>query len=270
MAASDIVASILAQWRAWSLDIASNKAPVVLGTLGGSSTNQSFLIGNDQQQWVLRVNKRQRPAAVNLQCEAIIQARVAELALCPALIYQHDDYSYCVRDYIAATPLNEVDLEVLDLPQLLAVLCRQIQRYQSLFSDSDVSLLDSYNYQSLLEQYADGQQRQQHEHAKMLALAGQIDADAQSRGLVLSHHDLTPGNILLRSALPPYDDLQLIDWEFARLSHPAMDFAMLAVELEIRAASLSAVTGIDAAILEHCEQLYRYVKALYQQQPDPA
>ncbi len=261
---SDELANILAQWQQWPLSTVDGKAPALLGELGGGLTNRSFLLGDGEQQWVLRINDRNPPAAANPRGEAIIQARVAERGLSPALLYQHDSYTYSVRPFVPATTLSSLLPATIE-PQRLETLCDLIARYQPLFDASDETTIGSYDYRALLQSYANDAQRSTRDFDAMIALAGEIDQDARHTGLVLSHHDLTPGNILLDIVHPPCPPVMLIDWEFAKLGHRAMDFAMLAVELAINPVDMAAIARLDDAAVTACMQLYRYVTQLYPQ-----
>ena len=90
----------------------------------------------------------------------------------------------------------------------------------------------------------------------------------------LCHHDLNAANIIRISApslfkQSPTQDLDqiqtfsILDWEYACLSYPCMDFAILAEEFDIAIEHIAVFARQIPSTLKLAASLYRYLCQLY-------
>ena len=207
--------TILEEWQHWSPGLSHQPMPV--SELGNGLTNNSYLLDSNIGKLVLRINNPNSfNLGINRKREALILQQlhqISDLRIGPEIIYMDPQYRYLVYRFIDGKIWTQADLnKQQNQMQLQAV----ITQYQKVHLASlnprcyKQYLLDYWNQLEAQKRIDETLQQQ------WLAFLPELDkADWVS---CLTHHDLTPGNIIETS-----EGLRIIDWEYAHLGHPDLD-----------------------------------------------
>lgn len=211
----------LSNWQAWQTEkgaIASQ--PQVLRELLGGKTNRSFLVASDAFRAVVRVNAaNSEDLGIDRDRERKILQRLQPTGYVPKLFFSSDQV--LVSDYCEGRQWTQADLAadinrravnaMLEQIQSIAVLDLPPRNYVD-YCSAYIGQLD----QSQLDQsLVDGALFE-----TILSAARAIDNSDWKA--VISHHDLVAENILVTA-----DGLILLDWEYAAMGHPALDYIRL-------------------------------------------
>lgn len=205
----------LSTWPRWLPDPGS--PPRVMRPLEGGLTNRSWLVDTENGQAVIRLNCPDgHILGINRDHEAMILAAVAANGLAPPVWYRDDDLLVC--GWIEGTVWTSSDFTA-NTARLMAL----VEQYSAValpLPPFDYSAhIDHYRHQLLewgcpLPAGLEQQLRQ---------LRPVIERWQQSFVPALTHHDLTPGNVIE----DPDGRLWVLDWEYAALGCPALDLSGL-------------------------------------------
>ena len=203
----------LAHWREWSFvsDNAPKKQPQVIAQLTGGLTNQSFLVGKGEFKAVVRVNSLDSDSfAINRDRETLFLNLLQSTGCVPRLLYANSDTQ--VTQFLEGRCLTDNDLANLSLRTELEGSLKKIQAIRLGNMPRRNYLKYSRSYSDQLSDFSDFSDLEAIERAAMT-----IDEAAWQP--VISHHDLLFENIV-------YNDqgVYLIDWEYAALGHPLIDY----------------------------------------------
>ena len=209
------LARVLASWPRWR--VALRGPPLVVGRLEGGLTNESRRLDTDAGPAVLRLN---HPAGERLGIDRHTEARVldavAAAGVAPAVWHNDPGAGFLVTELVNGRPWGQGDMgDPVQRQRLAAVVARYQALPLALAPRDYLAYLDNYWHQLRLAgavASADLTARWQH-HRKAIARWQQSGWQP-----VLSHHDLTPGNILDTG-----ERLVLIDWEYAAPGPAAID-----------------------------------------------
>lgn len=212
----------LLEWPKWGTGLSDQ--PVLLSRLGHGLTNRSYLLDSNLGKLVLRVNHPEgEKLGINRSREAWILNRLEALdgpPIGPEVVHQDAEYRYLVYRYIEGAALSEKDSQT---AENLTRVRELVSRYQRLQLDIAPRDYRQYllNYWQQLENRGliDTQIRNQWQDFQptLSKLCGQKD---QAR---LTHHDLIASNLIASPS-----GLRIIDWEYAHLGHPGLDWACIA------------------------------------------
>lgn len=209
----------LDQWQSWGLP--EGRAPSAIRRLPGGLTNDNFSLQCGPHHLVLRLNHTDE-ARLNIlrPVELGIQQFMARIGLSPAVHYVSQQDGYWVRDFIEGNVLQTAEINADTLAGMARVLhsVHHLDIHQLQVPPLDFAT-KAEHYLALLEQ--------EHPQEKALLdsvrqLASDID-DALPQGTSLCHMDPLPANWIQQ----PSGLLSLLDWEYAALAHPLLDFAAL-------------------------------------------
>lgn len=208
---------VLATWQRWRPGLA--RPPRQLRRLGGGLTNISWLVDSDCGQAVVRVNCAHGAAlGIDRQREAAILDAVTAAGLAPPVWYR--DESVLVSSWIEGSLWSAADFA--DRAR-----CRRLAALVEIYSAIELALpgfdylahIDHYRHRLLqwgLSLPSALEQR--------LATLRPIIADWQHSYVpALTHHDLTPGNVIEDAS----GRLWIIDWEYAARGCPVLDLVGL-------------------------------------------
>lgn len=217
MAIAPDLEEALATWQRWQPGLAG--PPRKVRRLGGGLTNRSWRVDTDCGQAAVRVNCAYGAAlGVDRQREATILDAMTGTGLAPPVWYR--DETVLVSGWIEGRLWSAADFA--DPAQ-----CRRLVALVEIYSAVELALpgfdylahLDHYrrlllqwgvSLPSALEQW--------------LATLRPVIADWQSSFVpALTHHDLTPGNVIEDGT----GRLWIIDWEYAALGCPLLDLVGL-------------------------------------------
>ncbi len=191
---------ILNTWRVWMP--APARKPDLVRRLGGD-TNQSFLVSDRRQSWVVRLNSRIQDTLIDRDTEArLIVAASKEGIAAPPVYYDAD---CLITAFIVADSHNQDDLQAL---------AHLFSRIHSL--DIELPVMDPRSHLSEYHQTIETDTDIDACFTKVMALE-----HPPVRSRVVCHQDLTLANIIKRA-----DRWIAIDWEYAACSDPAFDIAV--------------------------------------------
>ncbi len=205
---------ILAEWHKWGL---SSQPDTILSIKGGL-TNQNYLIGSDGVELLLRLNNTATSLGIYREEELAIHQHMAKAGLTPALRYYSPELQYWVRDFIPGTTLaaapSSDDLQA--VTEVLSIVHAQSPR----------SNLHTLDVQAACSQYL--AQCDDHSEA-VIKLKDEVTQllPLPAKDACLCHLDPLPANWLRDRE----GKLWLLDWEYAALAHPALDYAALQLQL---------------------------------------
>jgi thiamine kinase-like enzyme len=243
----------LRQWREWSGVFGAK--PKLLGTLGGGSTNHSYLIEAHSQRFVLRLSSSAGTQLGIVRAhERLILNDAAAAGIAPAIAHCSVEDGVLITEFIDGAAYAEPDARI--RCDILIALTRRIhaletpvpavdyyahaERYRRRLLAAGVALPGALT--SLASQIAE-----EHE-------AGHAQPDASR----ICHRDLNPGNIIERAGR-----LYVIDWEYAARGASAFDFAAISAEWQLPLAAVGHATGLETRVLAHAARLYEYTCALW-------
>jgi len=247
--------TILDGWREW--EAAPAARPKVIRELGGGRSNRSLLLEAANSLMVLRINATESTLPSHgREAEAGIWRAASGVGIAPRLLHADPAGRFLVSAYIE----NGLPDRPQEDPTLAMQALDLLQRCHRLEVDAP-----AMNYAMHIERYwlfIESRQApvspallDQRRH--MLDLLAALGGD--KTGPSLCHHDPVVANFVGGPGR-----IFLLDWEYAALGWPVMDFAALAIEWGIANDVIVDRTGIDPASLSRANTLYRYICALWE------
>ncbi len=185
-------------------------------------SNSSYRIETPNKKYILRIDT----SAKNLfqcdrQLELTILKEAEKLNIAPKVVYSDIDQGILITEYIEGRLLHQTDLT---RPVIANSLNQLLDDISMISVDTRARLLHKtigYYWQLIvpvLKEYA--QLSRVRKQLQPLI----IDLSMQQQHYEICHNDLGKGNLILQ------DDHHIValDWEYAALSHPLLDFAIFA------------------------------------------
>jgi thiamine kinase len=242
-----ILQKTLSNWQDWQTgELTITRQPEVLHELLGGETNRSFLVASGAFHAVVRVNAHN---SVNLGIDRHRERKILQLlqstGYVPKLFFSSDQV--LVTHFYQGRQWTEADLDtednrhavnaMLENIQSIAVPDLQPRNYVDYCSAYISQLDDSLVDNPLIE--------------RILAAAEAIDNSRYKA--VICHHDLVAENIIVTA-----DGLILLDWEYAAMGHPALDYMRL-YQSDLRSTNLA----YEANTLEQLKIVLRAMDDLW-------
>ena len=207
----------LSSWQDWNTSglEAPEAEPEVVSELFGGRTNKTFLVSSGDFRAVIRINS---PDAVKLGIDRQREKRILQLlqptGLVPKVLFIHDEF--LVSEFIEGNSLTDKSLKNSHIMESLSEALAVVQSIQM----PDAS---PRNYLDYCRQYLN----QLSEVTVSALVVKQIEeaaraVDGEAWDPVICHHDMLPENIIVNDR-----GLFIIDWEYAALGHPGLDFLRL-------------------------------------------
>ena len=207
----------LSSWQDWNTSglEAPEAEPEVVSELFGGRTNKTFLVSTGDFRAVIRINS---PDAVKLGIDRQREKRILQLlqptGLVPKVLFIHDEF--LVSEFIEGNSLTDKSLKNSHIMESLSEALAVVQSIQM----PDAS---PRNYLDYCRQYLN----QLSEVTVSALVVKQIEeaaraVDGEAWDPVICHHDMVPENIIVNDR-----GLFIIDWEYAALGHPGLDFLRL-------------------------------------------
>ena len=208
---------ILAEWHKWGV----TSRPEKIQRITGGLTNQNFLLCSGGVELLLRLNNKATSLGIYREEELTIHQQMARAGLAPKLRYQSAELNYWVRDFIPGETLNAAP----SIDELRAI----VQILASVHSQQPTTDLHTLDVRAACSQYlaqcdasSEAVIRLKSELAKLVPLPAEEAC--------LCHLDPLPANWLRDRA----GQFWLLDWEYAAIAHPALDYAALQLQLPER------------------------------------
>ena len=207
----------LSSWQDWNTSglEAPEAEPEVVSELFGGRTNKTFLVSSGDFRAVIRINS---PDAVKLGIDRQREKRILQLlqptGLVPKVLFIHDEF--LVSEFIEGNSLTDKSLKNSHIMESLSEALAVVQSIQM----PDAS---PRNYLDYCRHYLN----QLSEVTVSALVVKQIEeaaraVDGEAWDPVICHHDMVPENIIVNDR-----GLFIIDWEYAALGHPGLDFLRL-------------------------------------------
>lgn len=214
-----ILEKALSNWQVWQTGEATlNRQPEVLQELSGGKTNRSFLVASGSFKAVVRVNAANSVSlGINRYREQKILQLLQPTGFVPKVLFTSDQV--LVTAYCEGRQWTEADLNNADNRRAVNSMLEQIQSIAA-------PNLKARNYVDYCTDYINqlGHSPKQVKSPKLietiLSAAAEIDKTVWQP--VICHHDLVPENIIVTAT-----GLILLDWEYAAMGHPALDYIRL-------------------------------------------
>ena len=205
----------LHNWQQWKTTSKLDYQPEVVRELVGGRTNKTFLVAAGDFQAVVRINS---PVSSNLGIDRQREARILGLlqstGLVPKVYFMNAEV--LVSEFIEGECLNGKGLKNTHIMESLSVALRLVQSVKM----PDESPRNYLEYcQNYLAQLNDDIVSSS---VKAQIEAAALELDNEDWQPVICHHDLVPENIIVNER-----GLFIIDWEYAALGHPRLDFIRL-------------------------------------------
>ena len=207
----------LSDWQQWSIDVEQTltEPPELIRALLGGRTNETFLVASGGFKAVVRVNSPISEAlGIDRQREAQILNLLAPSGVSPNIFYITDEV--LVSEYIEGQQLTHQSLKNTATMEAISVALRAIQ---AVTMPGGVPR----NYQQYCRNYLD----QLGDDCVSPLVKQEIETiasavDNNDWQPVICHHDMVPQNIIENAR-----GITIIDWEYAALGHPDLDFMRL-------------------------------------------
>ncbi|MGY6553443.1 MAG: choline/ethanolamine kinase family protein [Wenzhouxiangella sp.] len=210
------LASALATWRHWGLDLSAR--PRLVAPVPGGLTNRNYRLSAPgfEAGLLLRINHPDpERLGIDRRAERIILAAVAEQGIARPALYWDPAERFALFPWLEARPWTAADFASLkQRARLWPVLEQLAGLLPELPRRNYLDYLSHYWHQTDQAGLADDDLRRawQDFEPRLRAFA------AQSWPARLVHHDLVPANVLDTG-----QRLVLIDWEYAAVGHPEID-----------------------------------------------
>ncbi len=217
----------LSNWQEWQTGgaVISSQPQVVRELLGGK-TNRSFLVASGAFQAVIRVNaSNSLSLGIDRNRERKILQLLQPTGCVPKLLFSSDQV--LVTGFCEGRHWTQADLSDVGNRRAVNAMLEQIQSIP-------VADLPPRNYVDYCKAYITQLDQSLIEPAlveTILSAAAAIDSSVWPA--VICHHDLVPENIILAA-----NGLILLDWEYAAMGHPALDYLRL-YQSDLRSISLT-------------------------------
>jgi len=201
----------------WAADCQLSDAPVVVRFLSEGETNQSYLIEVSGEHYVLRLDRPEgNHLGIDREREFLIWEAVAKAGIAPAITYKNDALCFVVYRYQAGRQWTSTDFKHSSQLERLKQL---IDRYQTIELDLAPRNYHRYllDYWSQITEAGLADSRLIQAWKQFLPVLTQFQASDWQP--CLSHHDLIPENIIETE-----NGLVILDWEYAALGHPDLDW----------------------------------------------
>lgn len=206
---------VLCNWQQWQTPFPLVNQPTVVREFSSGLTNRTFLVAADKRQAVVRINSVDSlKLGINRQREGKILHCLQATGLVPEIYY--NDQHIMVSEFIEGSRLSGKSLENAQIRDSLYMALSQIQSIK-------MPGEKPRNYLQYCRDYLD----QLSDKTLSTAVTEQIETvasavDNDDWKAVICHHDLVPDNIIVNDR-----GIFIIDWEYAALGHPQLDFLML-------------------------------------------
>jgi thiamine kinase len=229
----------IANWQDWHFGPEEIRAPpTLIRRLTAGLTNESFLVGNQDFQAVVRVNGHNGLSlGIDRQREKMLLGALNSLSCIPTLYYS--DSNTLVTEYVDGRhPLKEDFAD--------GMIQNQFRNALAAIQEIEVGHLETRCYVDYIQLYSD--QLSNFDDLSIIEAAAQ-EIDNAHWTPVIAHHDLIPANIILNSS-----GVFFIDWEYSHLGHPLIDYlALLGAEACSKKADkrlLSALITLNFGIVK--------------------
>ena len=220
-----ILQKALSSWQNWQTGgEVLNRQPEVLHELQDGKTNRSFLVASGSFKAVIRVNAANSVSlGINRDRERKILQLLQTTGFVPKALFASDQVlvtAYCEGRQWTEADLNNANNRcalnfVLEQIQSIAAPDLQTRNYVDYCTDYINQLVES---PKLIENSKLTERPELIEI--ILSAAAEIDKTVWQP--VICHHDLVPENIIVTAT-----GLILLDWEYAAMGHPALDYIRL-------------------------------------------
>lgn len=240
---------ILEDWKLWGLDEPPRDTKIIRGGL----TNSNFLIDCVPEPLLLRLNNNERSLGIERATESDIHKLLFKHGLAPAIRYTAPNFRYWVREYIPGDSLREVDIS----DQILRNMVTILDKVHTLPPPVETPRLNvKARCLSYLNAIANPNDRYCPDLETLFTAVDNLPSLPESESC-LCHMDPLPANWLRDNN----DKLWLLDWEYACIAHPSIDFAAITMHFP-QTARQTWTTLLPESVTEHLDAATEQVALL--------
>ena len=207
----------LSDWQSWAIggDQRPTSAPELIRELTGGRTNKTYLVGSAGFKAVVRINSPIGDAlGIDRQREAKILGLLGSSGVVPKVFFISD--KVLVSEYIEGQTASSQSLKNSATMEAVSNALRKVQA---------IPMSDTVPRNYL--QYCHGYLDQLSDDCVSAGVKEEIETvarvvDNSDWQPVICHHDLVAENIIEN-----HNGVFIIDWEYAALGHPGLDFLRL-------------------------------------------
>ena len=234
----------------------SGKAPRLLRSLPGGRSNASYLVEADGALWVLRINAAHPLPGVDRIREARVLEAAVSAGLAPEVLHCNPESGVLISHYLDGRHWQAGDLEDKGRRNRLLKLIQGVSRLALVPPPLDYREHINHYLVQIEDRHIQLPQEIRRTQARLIGL---LKSPARnSASLVMTHHDLTPENIIEYNGR-----LFLLDWEYAATGPAAMDLAVLAREWRLEPEVLAGLRGMDTPAIKSALALYDHMCSLW-------
>lgn len=196
------------QWKLGGVGLSEPPREIV--PLSGGLTNESFLVDCGKFPVVVRVNGENSSfLGIDRDRERKLLAAMIDLPYVPKVLYSDNEVQvteFISGDIVSASQLKDSSIRY--------TIRAQLDNIQKIILD-----VEPINYVNYIKDYSDQLDgfpglEEIHQAAQLL--------DKSPWRPVIAHHDLIRENVIVNG-----DEVYFIDWEYAHIGHPLMDYLKL-------------------------------------------
>jgi thiamine kinase len=238
--------------------------------LSDGITNENYWISLNNQQYVLRLNTPDSDRlGLNRQLETIIMEKVSGLKLIPEILFQNEQPSFRLSKWITGTTWKQESFKKRINLNRLAEALKKLHA-MPYFELPTMDLLARLEHYRLMIQQRHGQLPAIEN--RLLSKTIKLHSNLQTSMMpCLCHNDLNAANIL-ESQSNHHSQLCFLDWEYAAVSDPLFELAVICVSNELSDADkqyfLQAYMGSTQAqqvslTFDYWCWFYKYISLLW-------
>jgi len=204
------------------------------------TTNCNWKVHTQQGIWVVRKNAENVPG-VDRHVEARVLKTIEPLQIAPKLIAVQPEQGYLITEFLEAHTWSAADCQ---RPELQARLFEALKSVHNIaINEPDTSVtarVEAYLKrapENIRDRYRD----------LLNEALWQVEQQGFFEQQRLCHYDLNHNNIV------GYDDIKILDWEFAGMAHPVLDVAVFGFYEQLQRIN----TAQNAALLSATQSLIR-------------
>lgn len=238
----------------------SEKSIEDISVLKKGMTNRSFLFKCNNKKYIMRIPGEGTEQLINRHQEATVYDAIKGRNICDDIVYINPDNGYKITEFLngarVCNPENKEDLKkCMEKLRWFHELALKVEHEFDIFEQMDF-------YESLWIDRKSVYRDHQETTDKVKTMKNYIDSHCGRK--VLTHIDAVPDNFMFIVGREGFEEIRLIDWEYAGMQDPHVDIAMFCIYSLYDRKQIDSL--IDMYFIEGCPdeiriKIYCYISA---------